>query len=142
MLLSSPGHVSGCYRKAIGGIGMFTVFLKAMSSFPQSQTVQMYATGAICHLLWPRCRENVQRFMKAKGIETLVTTMTNFPGVAYIQQLGCDIVCECVETLNNRDQLIERDVLIVVSRALKNHRENETVKKYARKALKALADED
>jgi hypothetical protein len=120
---------------------MVEAILKAQTSFPESESLQLRASQAIHNLLIPY-GDNFKRFTKAKGIEALLAAMTTFPANVKIQRRGCRIMCRCVMSLKNQDENIDLDALNVVGQAIKNHRDNEQIVECAQKTFKALTKRD
>ena len=123
-------------KEAAGAIGSIEAIVKAIKAFPSSQYLSVYATGALVKLL---CKDNAERFVKAKGIEAVFAAMTKFPRDNEIQKYGCQIVFHTASLLNNQDQFIDLEALIVVSNALTNHRKDPEAKQWGQKALTVLA---
>lgn len=141
VILNATSTQPNRFGKLVGAIGTIEAILKTMTTFPQSLNLQKSAISAISNLLFCR-KENAKRLVHAREPEAVVATMTKFPGDNEIQGWGWLLIYNCIEHLENRDHWIELDALVVVSRAIKNHREHEEVKRFARKALAALAGED
>jgi hypothetical protein len=129
------------FAEDVGAIGMVEVILKAMASFLKIDFCLQKAAIGTFHNLLDGCTENSERFAKAQGVVALVAAMRNFPECRVIQEIGCTIISECIELLENIHAWIAGDALSVVSNVFTNSflGNESSVKDSARKALKAFA---
>ena len=152
LIALTVGSTCGKIQKTLWMAGSMEAIIDAMTSFPESRSIQFFGCSAILSLL--PCGDEQKklskwmgrRFIKEmKGIKAVISAMIQFEEDGHLQETGCGVLLKLATFMHageDRKMLLESGAVSAFSVALESHPNDDVIQDYTTMFMNFLSSSD